>query len=334
MAKKLLISTLGTSPAVVTEAVDLLKEQGTTLNGVVLLGTADGDVREAIVLLSEHLPNHDSISWVEPVTVQSYWDVADAQAAVSFMQEACRMLKTYRDAGYHLYVSIAGGRKVMSALMTLAVQLYGAERLFHVWVPPWLEEKGDINHLLRFRDHPHELNELLHPSLSASKGDRPCLVDLPFISLLPLLPQLIEALQRKEAGHEAKKLLRDSGLIEPDGARTPLGQMVLQILEEVESLPLPYAGECKIRLADHHHKRELLEMAERIRNAFPFLTDISSAAWSEGEDRAECEPPDSLRVYSRLRQGFCVSLRLKTTATTSGQLEAARKAIERYVRSR
>ncbi len=333
MAKKLLISTLGTSPSVVTEALDLLKEEGVTVNGVVLLSTADADVRDAIALLSEHLPSHDGISRVETIVIESCGDVVDAAGAVSFMQEACRVLKQYRD-DYQLYVSIAGGRKVMSALLALAVQFYGASRLFHVWVPPWLENEGDIERFRLYRGHPEKLNQLFHPSLEVEQSDRPRLVDLPFVSLFPLLPQLLLGLRGEQADKTTQLLLATNQLIDSHGRPTQLGDMVRQVLEDVESLPPPRSVSPLIDVKDHHYKEQAKAEADKLCNRFTFVVEATSIPWREGESQVKSEPPDSLRVYFRTRQGFCLALRLRTTAATPGQLEAARKDIERYVRSR
>ncbi len=136
MTKNLLLATLGTSPAVITEAVDLLREEGVAISGVYLFVTRDRDVQDSFMLLAEHLPQHDGIVWIHPIEVGVYYDIDSTDAAVEFLALASQQLKTLRDAGYRVYVSIAGGRKAMAALLALAVQFYGAERLFHIWVPP------------------------------------------------------------------------------------------------------------------------------------------------------------------------------------------------------
>lgn len=332
MPKRLLIATLGTSPAVITEAIDLLAEQGVRIDGVSLLMTQDPDVKEACELLSEHLPVHNKINWIDPIPVASYVDADNREVAVEFMQEACQVLKRYRDAGNEVFVSIAGGRKVMSALLALAAQFYGAHRLFHIWVPPWIEKEGEISTLRNLRLFPDRLNEALHPPLHVPESDRPRLVDLPFIGLFPLLPDILATLRGQSPSRAVKDLLVANGLLTSAGQPTSLGQGVEQILEGVESLPPAYQEECRIHIASHHAKKELDQLANRLSRHFGFISEIRSTEWSQGETRVKAESPNLLNVfvsYGHVRLG----LQLVTTATTSGQLEAARKAVERFIQN-
>lgn len=333
MPKRLLIATLGTSPAVITEAIDLLAEQGVRIDGVFLLMTQDPDVKEACELLSEHLPNHNRINWIDRVPVASYVDVDNREVAVEFMQEACQVLKMHRDAGNEVFVSIAGGRKVMSALLALAAQFYGANRLFHVWVPPWIEEGGEINKLRHLRSFPDRLNEALHPPLTASESDRPRLVDLPFIGLFPLLPEILAALQSQSSNKSVKDLLVANGLLTSAGQVTALGESVAHILQGVESLPPARQEECRIHISSHHYKNDLEQLANRLCNHFVFVYEIRSIEWSQGENKVKAESPNLVNIYIRRRGDVRLGLQLVTTATTSGQLEATRKAVERFIQN-
>ncbi len=335
MTKKLLITTLGTSPAVVTEAIDLLAEQNIQVDGVQLLMTQDTDVRESYELLTQHLPTHDHISWITPVTIDTHLDVDTPEAAVAFMQEACRLLKTYRDAGYRLFVSIAGGRKAMSALMALAVQFYGAERLFHVWAPLWIETEGEISNLRKWKSFPDKINEALHPSLSVEESDRPRIVDLPFIGLFPLLNDIRSALKGEETPpKEIRQLLVANALLTSRGEPTSLGQTVAAILEGVEGLPPARQGKCKIAKFQHHYADKLEGFAKELCGRFPFITEIRGGEWRSGEGKVKAEPPNMIRLFELLGTDFPLQLILTTTATTEGQLEAARREIERYLRKK
>jgi len=331
MSKKLLIATLGTSPAVVTEAVDLLTEQNCRPDRIILLRTEDHDVCEAYELLANHLPQHDNLTWVEPVPIGQHGDVDTSEAAVEFMQEACRILKSYRDAGYRLFVSIAGGRKAMSALLALAVQFYGAERLFHIWVPPWLEEEGEI---ARLRNLPEEdLIRKLHPPLDTE--DRPRLVDLPFIGLFPWLEDIRDALKGAvPLERSLKTLLQANNLLDSQARPTELGKAILNILEGVEGLPPARQNPCKVTIAKHHYRDRLERFAQELCGRFPFITQIQSGEWRSGEAKVKAEPPNRLRVFEPLGLDFPLQLILETTAATPGQLEAAKRAVERYLEQR
>jgi CRISPR-associated protein Csx14 len=333
MSKKLLIATLGTTPADVTEAVDLLAEQNCRPDGVILLRTEDPDVREAYELLASHLPQRDNLTWVDSVSIGQYGDVDTPEAAVEFMQEACRILKSYRDAGCRLFVSIAGGRKAMSALLALAVQFYGAERLFHIWAPPWLEAEGEI---VQLRNLPEDVRiQKLHPPLNTMNAeDRPHLVDLPFIGLFPWLEDIRDALKGNPPDRSLKTLLQANNLLDSQARPTELGIAILNILENVEGLPPARQDPCKIAIANHHYRDRLERFARDLCDRFSFITQIQSGEWRSGGAKVKAEPPNRLLVFEHLGTDFSVQLILETTATTSGQLEAAKRAVERYLEQR
>ncbi|MGQ9715863.1 MAG: CRISPR-associated protein Csx14 [Anaerolineae bacterium] len=330
MPKKLLIAALGTAPAVITEAIDLLDEQGVRPDGVILLMTKDHDVQESFNLLAQHLPDHDKITRIEPVPVAAYTDITTSEAAVEFMQEACRILKTYRDNGDRLFVSIAGGRKVMSSLLALAVQFYGTERLFHIWVPPWIEENGEIAKLRHLPEA--QITERLHPPLDMSADDRPRIVDLPFIGLFPLLGDILAALKGEAIpSREVKQVLLANGLLTSQGEPTELGKTVASVLENVEGLPPARQAECTIHIGKHHHREKLERFAQELSGRFPFVTEIRSDEWRQGNEQVKTEPPNVVVVGTKLGTDILFRLQLVTTATTSGQLEAARRVVEKHI---
>ena len=333
--KNLLLATLGTSPAVVTEAVDLLKEEGVTIHGVVLFVTQDTDVQDGFTLLVEHLPQHDGITWIEPVAVGVYHDIDSSEAAVQFLELASQLLKTYRDAGYRLYVSIAGGRKAMSALLALAVQFYGAERLFHIWVPPWLEADGEITNLRKYHNWPEKINAYLHPPLDKEPEDRPQLVTLPVIGLFPFLDDIRAALRGEgDVPRDIRRLLQVNGLITSQGKITELGRRISIILDSVEGLPPARQEPCRIHIAPHHFKDRLEALARMLCGRFPFIVEVRSGEWRGGEAKVKGEPPNLIRVFEPLGTDFSLQLMLVTTARNAGELETARRKIEQYMGKR
>ena len=333
MARKILIATLGTTPAVVTEALDLLGEQGLQMDGVVLVMTRDPEVLQSYKILCRHLPAHDGIDHVEPVTVKAYDDVHTAEAVVDFLQQACDVLKRYRAMGYERYVSIAGGRKAMSALLTLAVQFYGAERLFHVWVPPWLEDDGHVQNFRSVSDYPDAVTAKLHPSLHTEATDRPQLVDLPFVGLFSLLGDLLDGLRGAPVARHVEDLLRRNGLVDSSGEPTPLGQQVARVLERVESVPPPRPEPYRVHIPPHHHQRELRELAERLAERLPFVREVRSVEWSAGGARVKMEGLNLVNVFVPAKSGVRLGLQLVTTARTPGELETARAAVEKALDS-
>ncbi len=332
MARKLLVATLGTSPAVITEAIDLLDLLGDRPDGVLLLHTDDPDVKESLSLLQYHIPRHCGIPWITPISVGSYGDIDSTEAAVEFMKVACTQLRAYRDE-CRIFVNIAGGRKAMSALLTLAVQFYGAERLFHIWVPPWLEEEGEITKLKDLSEE--EITKRLHPSLDQPTSDRPRLVDLPFIALFPMLPDIHRVLSGKSPPpREIRQSLIGAGLLSPQGIPTPLGQRVADILDEVETLPPAHQMEPQIHIPHHHYQDRLRSFARELAGYAPFVTEIRAEEWRKGQPGVQKQPPSELIVGVRLHTDILFRFRLVTTAATPGQLEAARRYVERYIRRR
>lgn len=332
MSRKILVATLGTSPAVVTEALDLLAEQQVEVNGVVLLVTQDPDVKQGADLLADHIPAYYKTTRIDSIIgVASYGDVDTSEAAVEFMQEACRVLLSYRNAGCQTYVSIAGGRKVMSALMVLAVQFYGATRLFHVWVPPWIEEEGDIYKLRSLLQWPEELTAKLHPGLDPPESDRPRLVELPFIGLFPLLPDILGALRGTgPRSRELKDMLVANGLLNSQGETTPLGKNVAEILQRVEGLPPARQEECRFHLPHHHYVDRWEKLARQLASHFPFIIEIKSIEWRSGE-ATRARSGNLIDVYKQVGTEAALGFQLVTTASTDGQLEAARRVVERWL---
>jgi len=326
--KKVLLATLGESPAVVTEAIDRLREDGVNVDYVVLLTTKDTYARDTADLLSKHLRDYygGAVAVYDVRILDRFYDVDSDEAAVEFMEQTCSALRSYRKMGWEGYACIAGGRKAMSALLALAVQFYGARRLFHVLVEdPVLEEEG---HILKLRNmNPQDQRRVLHPPVKQIK-----LVNLPFIGLFPLLGDIISGLKGQPVRSEVKELLEQNGLLVA-GTPTPLGQMVLQVLESVETLPEPRQGGCQLSLAkkEPREARETEEWANRLANRFLFIERIEDIGWREGQPKVRVEPPNTLVVFLPGRRVRGIGFRLTTTAQTPGQLERARQEIERWI---
>ncbi len=329
MSRKFLLATLGESPAVITEAVDLLTEQGVRPDGVILLHTEDPDVKASLELLLLHLPAHCRISDVRPVSVGSYGDIDSVEAVVEFMQTVCTQLKAYRE--HRLFVSITGGRKAMSALLTLATQFYGAERLFYIWVPIWMEEEGKISNLRNLGED--MLIECLHPRLDVSESDRPKLIDFPFISIFSMLTDILDALAGQNLPpKEIRNFLESAGLLSRDGEITALGKRVLEILEQIEMLPPARQEEPELHIpSDHHYAKRLNDFARRMINFAPYILRVTGMPWSRGQPGVHAQPPNELIVGVPLGTDILFRLQVVTTARTSGELEAARRHLERYI---
>lgn len=326
--KKVLLATLGEAPAVVTEAIDRLQVEGIDIEHVVLLTTKDTYAQDASDLLCEHLPEYygGAVNITDVRKLDKFYDVDTDESALEFMEQACSALRDYRKMGWEVYACIAGGRKAMSALLALAVQFYGAQRLFHVLVEdPVLEEEG---HILKLKNKSREeQNRVLHPPVEQIK-----LVNLPFIGLFPLLGDIIAGLRGEAVPSEVKELLQQNGLIAAGGPTT-FGKRVLQVLESVEALPEPRTGDCEISLTSKEPKEagKTQEWANRIANRFAFIERIEDIGWREGQPKVKAEPPNFLIMFLPGRRVQGIGFRLTTTAKTIGQLERARQEVERWI---
>jgi CRISPR-associated protein Csx14 len=253
---------------------------------VVLLTTKDTYAQDTANLISEHLPDYygGAVAVYDVRILDRFYDVDSDEAAAEFMEQTCDALRSYRKMGWEVYACIAGGRKAMSALLALAVQFYGARRLFHVLVEdPVLEEEG---HILKLKNKSREeQKQALHPPVDQIK-----LVNLPFIGLFPLLGNIIAGLKGEAVPSEVKILLEQNGLVTPAGP-TDLGRMVLRVLESVEALPEPRAGKCEIQLAHKEPKEadETKKWAERLANRFSFVERIDDIGWREGQPKVKAE---------------------------------------------
>jgi CRISPR-associated protein Csx14 len=319
--RKVLATTLGDTPLVVTEALDKLRAEGIDINEVILLCTRDVDTKASAELLVDHVPRHYSGTIIYPIVTDAYADIDSDSAVLDFMQEACQTLKTLRKRGWDIYASIAGGRKSMSALMTLAVQLYGATRLFHVLVTDLeLEEQGKITALR----HRPDREELPHPPVESVR-----LVQLPFVGLFPWLHELLNGLQGHEVSREIKNLLATNGLPSPDGTSTDMGNVVRRILEDVEMLPEPnpYAPEVHISASEPRYRDVIDRLITRLQ-PLPWLRKIQTIAWRQGMDKTSSKEVGIIEVYQSTG-GPSIGLRLETTAKTPAQTERVQREVER-----
>jgi CRISPR-associated Csx14 family protein len=346
---RVLISSLGDSPAVVTEAIDKIEsEEHVALARVVTIGTNKDDVRKSYEVLQGHIPIHyESRIGYSHTSIDST-DISDEKDSLSYLTLVAEALRHYRRLG-EVYVSLAGGRKTMSALTALAVQIYGARLLCHVLhlnvdLDPVLQRKMHASHLKRY---PEEVESLLHSPL-----EELVLVRVPVVSLFPMLNDFLAALGGQEAQHfddRVQAMLEDGGLLEKSaqGLRvTATGAQLYRVLIDIEMLPEPSLtppSQKKISLSEHHGKDQLLPHAERLR-AFAYAERISSTDWNSGFDktRAVRTPhgrlqvqtlpghPDVLRVtLADSDRGY--ALNVYTTAQSAGQADRVQRALEEFL---
>jgi CRISPR-associated protein Csx14 len=321
--RKVLVSTLGDTPPVVTEALDKLHDDGGNIDEVMLFHTKDIDARDSAELLMTHIPQYYPSTIAYDIVTEAYADIDSESAVIDFMRQVCKQLRDLRKQDCEVYVSIAGGRKSMSALMTLAVQFYGATQLFHILVDDIeVEEQGKISAL---RLHP-ERDRVLHPPTTQVR-----LVQLPFVGLFPWLPGLLNGLRGHQVLRETQTLLETNGLMTRDGTSTPTGSFVREILEDVETLPEPcqHPLEVHISSGEPRHRDQLNRLINKLR-PLTWICKMQSIPWRRGTQKAIVKEIGVIEVYEPTG-GPAIGLRLETTARTQAQTERIRKEVERQL---
>ncbi len=343
----ILISSLGESPAVVTEAIDKIQqEENVQFTMVVTLATSQDVVRQGVEILTEHIRAYygGSTGYV-PDFIEAT-DVLTEKDNLDYFTLVAKWLRAYPPSQNDVYVSLAGGRKTMSALVALAVQIYGAKLLCHVvhlLMDERLQRKMEASHLRRF---PEEQMALLHPDAGELE-----LVRLPVVSLFPLLNDLLSALAGPRIGRIEKsvqRLLEGNHLIEKDadGWRvTPTGMQLHEIISDIELLPEPSANapaDKKVDLKAHHGKAELSPHADRLR-LFPYAERVVSSDYNSQFDRSRAvrtphgrilvqtsNQQDVLRVtLADSHKGY--ALEVYTRAQSKSQAERVGRELERFL---
>ncbi len=309
----------------VTEAIDKLSKENVEIDNVVILSTNDSDAKSSLNHLSEDIAEYYK-GKVKVIDIRQvpYYDIDSQEAALKFMEEACNVLRDYKKQNCEVYVSIAGGRKTMSALMALAVQIYGADALFHIIVEdPDIEEKGKINILRNLTKQ--EKVGVLHPDPSKIK-----IIRMPFIGLFPYINEILGVLKEGKGKKKIIKLLKDNSLIDNTGKTTPMGETMYSIIERVESLPESCQEKKKPHLSDHGYggeMKKLEEMANKLLKV-SFVCEVKSTKYETKEKETIKVNSDLSLVVTYPIKGFSLALLLNTTAKTKAQAEAAARKIK------
>lgn len=134
MAENILLAGLGDHPAVITGMVKALREiEGISIDVLHVLhpqNTGKYIEKDAVPLVAKYLPDTCRL---EPVSL-GFADANTTEASMQFLQIVASVLERYRDPEqYHVYMSLAGGRKNSSVLMALVAQFYSSvQGLYHL----------------------------------------------------------------------------------------------------------------------------------------------------------------------------------------------------------
>ncbi len=318
-----LLSSLGLSPAVVTETIDALKHTGLQINTVVLLSTSSERIMDISLplLCADFADTYEGKITLIPAPIASD-DIWTAQDNLDFIKLATTFLNSYRRDGHNVYVSIAGGRKTMSAAMAIVAQLFGAKGLYHVLVPEEIEKKRVDYEMLK--ESPEARREALHPDV-----DQMELVSIPVVGLFPYMSQITSILQGEDTEDYTNvvDLLRENELIDADGKPTQAGEDLLTILSEVETAPetstTPHSRK-QFSITQHgisgSDRNKLKTIANRMLYS-PFVNRIATTDWnSQTSEEYRIEEDQSITFFiPKTKKGL--TLKVFTTATTRAQAE-------------
>lgn len=331
--RNVLLSSLGLSPAVVTETIDALQNTGLQIDIVVLLSTSNERIIDTYVplLYEDFIDTYQGkIQLISaPIANDDIWTPQDN---LDFIKLVTTFLNTYRKRGDNVYVSIAGGRKTMSAAMAIVAQLFGAKGLYHVLVPEEIEKKRlDYKEL---KLCPKTRREAFHPDVLLME-----LVSIPVVGLFPYMSQITSILQGEgtNAQTSVADLLRENELIDVEGKPTQAGTDLLAILSDVEMAPeasVTPPTEKKIHISKHNISKadrdKMQTIADRMRYS-PFVNRIATTDWnSQTSQQYRVNDDRSITFFiPKVRKGL--TLKIFSTAKTSAQAEYVATSLLPYV---
>ena len=242
----ILIASLGDSPVVVSSMYDLLvKEEKLTIDHVTILAPDDEDVDAAYELVKETLTDR-KLNY-EPL---KFKDADSWRNACIFLQRLYKLLDQYQKQGDSVYLSLAGGRKSMAALMAWVVPFFPCvKKLYHV-----LDEKEKhflSEHQIRYKHSAHEFFQLMHPD-----PKQLTLVDIPFDGAQQISENFLSQLLSSSPAEfdKAEALIMAQAIVQGDSILEVC--VTKQVIEQFREL-------CKQNGADARAVRNcLLEMSQ------------------------------------------------------------------------
>lgn len=131
MAKNVLIATLGESPIVVTSMVQALQTQKDMMVDQLHVIHPQGE--KLICLGYEMVKEHFNGQCIVTQSPLPFPDANSRETSIEFLRILSDSIQTHEAAGDHVYLSLAGGRKNMSALMAVTCQFFECVRgMYHI----------------------------------------------------------------------------------------------------------------------------------------------------------------------------------------------------------
>lgn len=204
MMKNILLSVVGLSPQVITETLYALHQSGREVNVVHMITTRNGkDIILAELLagdnghyykyLNEYEIDPDTIAFshdnIHVITDDHGVEINDIinESDNEHLLKKCLELafKFTGDPETAVFFSIAGGRKTMSACLTLAAQLYGRpqDRLYHVLISPEFESNRKFYYPPKISATIELKDKKGHVFYKETKYAQVNLISVPFVSI-------------------------------------------------------------------------------------------------------------------------------------------------------
>ncbi len=140
----ILVASLGKSPIVVTAMYKLLRErENIPVDSIMVLYPEGDDVQWGYVMIEEALNGKCPLNCL----TLRFKDINGESESYEFLQLLVLQLQAYQRQDDSVYLSLAGGRKNMSALMALVVPFFPCvKRLYHVLDVDEVNNDGDVHH--------------------------------------------------------------------------------------------------------------------------------------------------------------------------------------------
>ena len=321
--ENILLISLGRSPAVIPETLDAFLENKIFIKRTYIVTTSDD------IILNECIPliEKDFEKYYKPKNMElkpwqcilSSDDIYTERDNLNLMINVAKLFKM--EKGNNIYISMAGGRKTMSAAMALLAQIYGARAITHVLVPEEIEKSGNINALKNLNQKQREV--VLHP-----KEKR--LVFFPVIGISWMLSDMIKAFQGNEIQSlrkDAKEILLENGLFDKDFKPTPLGRLLFKLIDDIEKFPEPSLVEpsLKFKKSEPNAPKGYEKFVIRL-SYVPFIEKIIGQRFvNSSETRINDITSEGIITCQYSDGNKAYILKLITTARTKGETEMVRK---------
>ena len=176
MKENVLVSTLGVTAPVISETINLLEAEGKSINKLIVVHTSFKDVLHkqtrsgkeiGLLALNEYVTSKYGNITLESIDL-GIEDILTENDNAKVLHILMNAIQEERNKQNTVYVSIAGGRKTMSAAALFAAYAVGCDGIYHVLVNGREEELTDVygfdvplEHLTLIRIPPVNLSPML-----------------------------------------------------------------------------------------------------------------------------------------------------------------------------